>query len=1516
VALLSGWSCELTPPSRLYLGAPGTEATHVVVQVQPGAVSSEVWRLRSRVTVGGRTDESLLPSSPPRSAISLPSTYAVVANGREGTLGVAVDALDRDGKVVGRAAGEVELVPSQGTRLELVLALPCATAADCQDGVFCNGVEVCRDQRCAAGGAACPPSLFACVAVSCDEEARACRVLADDGTCPPEDDGQGHALSRYCDPGMGCVVGRPEAPALEGLATVTPGRARAGDTVRLAFRVNEPLAEAPRVLLDVGTRHVALAAVPAECRPWEGVYVFHHLVDGTEEQGRRDLTVDLLDRAGLTATGLAAGSVVLDFTPPGLASPPLLSAQVLLAGVVATLRLELDEEVALAPAARLVPVTGGAALAWALAGNDLNRTFTYTLTLAGTEAEGAYDLVVEVADLAGNGAVTGPVARVVLDFTAPGILLEPPLVVTPAVAPVGRTVTVEVHVSEPVRPGAVLRGVDGPLELAFRPGDGTDRVLTFLHTVTLGEDGVYALHLDNLVDLGGNRRATTDLGAVVTVDGTAPRLGNLRTGAPRYSRVAGFNHLTAAFDADEDLATPGAWVQVLLAGTALACGAGDGAGRAWACEHQVTESDAEGLQPLLVVASDGAGNVGFATTTVELDFTGPSVRAGSTTLELVPGASNPVARPSRITTGTTLRVSAVSTEPMLPASPPTLVTTTPQAHPFTLVAAQGLDLAWELLLPGPAVEQGAHVAVLTLVDVVGNGSTFTLLLPSPGIVVDTRAPVLVARSTIPAATPQASASFAFDSDEEDRFLCSTDGAAETPCGSPAALSWLAEGTHTFTAWGVDDAGNRSLPVTWSWRVDWTPPAVMVVGGPPASTPERRASFELRCSEPSCTFLCSLDGAAGQPCPALPAYEDLGAGAHTFTARAVDQAGNVGAPSPAVAWNVESGWSQVDAADTHTCAVNTAGALWCWGENPNKEVGGECDDPCPEPYLVALDRAFMKVAAGTDHNCAVATTGSLWCWGDNSWGACGAPSDSWTYPSPVQVGRQVDWVDVDAGENWSCGIQQGGRLSCWGMDPVNIVLTGPELRAVEGESPWTSVSVGAEHACAIQANGSLWCWGSNDDGQLGDGDGGPQEEPVEVDPGHVWRQVSAGDSHTCGIQADRSLWCWGYGGSGALGSGAADNATEPQRVGEGSDWVRVSAGTEFACATRTDGTLWCWGRCAGDPACMEPAPKDQTPTWAVLATGKGHACGVKEDGTLWCWGANTSGALGFTSRDSSEDAVRVGVRDTWVLVQAAGTWTCAQDADDELWCWALGTPGTGATPSSGVPTRVDQAGPWRTWSTGEGHGCAIKTNDTLWCWGANDRGQVGDGTWVYASSPVRVGDGVDWQAVSCGGEHTCALDADNALWCWGANTSGQLGDLSDEDQPEPVLVDDGSVWLEVSAGGSHTCGFQDDGAAWCWGFNGFGQLGTGDTDNLSLPLPVDTSAEWLTLGAGRYHTCGLTTLGQLHCWGLNTAGQLGTGSLENKLTPTRVGALSTWASLTVGASSNCAFLDDDTLWCWG
>jgi hypothetical protein len=85
---------------------------------------------------------------------------------------------------------------------------------------------------------------------------------------------------------------------------------------------------------------------------------------------------------------------------------------------------------------------------------------------------------------------------------------------------------------------------------------------------------------------------------------------------------------------------------------------------------------------------------------------------------------------------------------------------------------------------------------------------------------DTTAPQTTITSGPPATSTSTSASFAFTSSEANStFQCSLDGAARAACTSPRTYSALSTGSHTFSVWATDAAGNTdATAATQTWSV--------------------------------------------------------------------------------------------------------------------------------------------------------------------------------------------------------------------------------------------------------------------------------------------------------------------------------------------------------------------------------------------------------------------------------------------------------------------------------------------------------------------------------------------------------------------------------------------------------------------------------------------------------------------------------------------------------------------------
>jgi alpha-tubulin suppressor-like RCC1 family protein len=216
----------------------------------------------------------------------------------------------------------------------------------------------------------------------------------------------------------------------------------------------------------------------------------------------------------------------------------------------------------------------------------------------------------------------------------------------------------------------------------------------------------------------------------------------------------------------------------------------------------------------------------------------------------------------------------------------------------------------------------------------------------------------------------------------------------------------------------------------------------------------------------------------------------------------------------------------------------------------------------------------------------------------------------------------------------------------------------------------------------------------------------------------------------------------------------------------------------------------------------------------------------------------------------------------MALRADGTllsWGCTfiKESDGLITCGAQNAPQF----LLNLPNVVSAAGSSK-------HALAIGGDQTVWTWGANDAGQLGDGTTNSTVIPVQVANLTAITALSGGFQHSLALKNDGTVWDWGANWYGQLGDGTTDSKATPVQVPNLTSITAISAGSEHSLALKGDGAIWAWGYNYEGELGDGTTTDRSVPVKVVNLTDVFYIAAGSYHNLALKSDGTVWAWGAN------------------------------------------------
>ena len=354
------------------------------------------------------------------------------------------------------------------------------------------------------------------------------------------------------------------------------------------------------------------------------------------------------------------------------------------------------------------------------------------------------------------------------------------------------------------------------------------------------------------------------------------------------------------------------------------------------------------------------------------------------------------------------------------------------------------------------------------------------------------------------------------------------------------------------------------------------------------------------------------------------------------------------------------YTQVDVADTHTCAVVSDGTLRCWGGNGLGQLGPATTGNHLVPFQIPDQQGVRSVATGWGNTCVLLWSGQVNCWGYNVNGSlgCFAPVASNNGPlcTPFTAGSTVE--EIIAGAERGCARLANGTVQCWGRNDHYDLGDGTKTTSFSpvvalGIADATAIATGLWQACAVIADGTAKCWGANERGQLGNGTlaANPVATLVYGIDGIASRVVSVSptEDHSCVLLADASVRCFGENLYGGLGDGKTVTTTVAVTSQFPKTAIAVASGAKSTCAIIGGASVQCVGYGALGQLGNGTFAQSLTPVTVVLpeavsvkslAARYNHVCVLSDEGRLWCWGANSAGQLGNGATANSNVPVEV------------------------------------------------------------------------------------------------------------------------------------------------------------------------------------------------------------------------------------------------------------------------------------
>ena len=225
--------------------------------------------------------------------------------------------------------------------------------------------------------------------------------------------------------------------------------------------------------------------------------------------------------------------------------------------------------------------------------------------------------------------------------------------------------------------------------------------------------------------------------------------------------------------------------------------------------------------------------------------------------------------------------------------------------------------------------------------------------------------------------------------------------------------------------------------------------------------------------------CALDSTGKAYCWGRGDFGDLGDGGSTDSTVPV-AVNTTGALSGKTLTQITTG--EID-----TCAIDSVGAAYCWGHNDYGDLGDGSSNSSNVPVAVDATgvlsgKSLTQIAAGYYATCALDSAGAAYCWGLGTDGELG---DGTVNDSSVPVAVDTTGplagkvlTQISAGVVQTCAVDSAGAVYCWGSGYEGDLGDGSSTNSsvpvrVAPQAPTRATAVPGDAAASVSWRAPTW-----------------------------------------------------------------------------------------------------------------------------------------------------------------------------------------------------------------------------------------------------------------------------------------------------------------------------------------------------------------------------------------------------------------------------------------------------------